>query len=386
MSLQRKIWIVCGAGYVSGKEIVSFTLGEGLRQRGHDVRFMTSRWSNGDFPRRLSAGHFPNKILPLGFISMKLNPYAVKGTLHQLVLWPALVSGFISLAGAMDQHTVIHTNWHHALLLLPFLDRNRDIFWVHEVVPKSTRYARVFGAIARRSGCIVCVSEAVARSLEAIDVPPDRLVVVHNGVKLPAEVAPRGTQDVLRFGIVGQIGEWKGHDDAFDALRILAGRGERIALKIFGAGNDAYVALLRRKAMQLGVGPMVDWCGYFSNRDEMFSELDVVLAPSRWVEPFGMSALEAAAFGRPVICSSQGGLPEIVEHGRTGFVVKSCQPELLAQAMSRFIENRELVSEMGDRGRRRAAELFSLESFAEKFSNIMERRDSVLRAVERSIR
>jgi len=371
--MARRIWIVCGAGFVAGKEIASLNLAEGLRARGRDVSFVTTRWTNGDFPTRLAMKGFTNKVLPLGFISKRLDLYALKCTLHQSIFWPALVTGFISIATPAAEQIVIHTNWHHVLLLLPFLDRNRDIFWLHETAPKSRRFARLFGAIARRTRCIVCVSEAVARSLVAIDIPSERLAIIHNGLKVPAEVPPRGTQDVLRFGIVGQIGAWKGHDDVFDALRILASNGRRIELKIFGAGSDAYVDFLRRKAIQFDAEAMVKWCGYVGNQEALFSELDVVLAPSRITESFGMSALEAAAFGRPVICSSQGGLPEIVEDGATGFVVQPCQPEILAQAMSRFIENRELVGKMGDAGRRRAVQLFSIEDVARKFCNVLTR-------------
>jgi glycosyltransferase involved in cell wall biosynthesis len=363
---------------VSGKEIASLNLADGLRERGYDVNFLTSRWNNGDFQARLSTKTFPSKILPLGFISKSLDPYALKCTLHQLVFWPALALHFNSLVKRSQNQVLVHTNWHHALLLLPFLDQGRDIFWLHETVPKARRYAKVFAAITKRTKCTVCVSEAVARSLRAIGIPQQRLIVIHNGVKLTPEVPARGVQDTIRFGIIGQIGEWKGHEDVFDAIRILSARGERLVLKIFGTGNGPYVDSLRRKAADLGLGAIVEWNGYVRDQMEVFSSVDVVLMPSRFVEPFGMSALEAAAFGRPVICSSQGGLPEIVQHGKTGFVVKPYQPDVLAHAMCRFLENRRLVSEMGDAGRRRVAESFSLAAFGEKFSNMLDGQDAEL--------
>jgi glycosyltransferase involved in cell wall biosynthesis len=385
MLARRNIWIICGAGYVSGKEIASLNLADGLRERGYDVKFMTSRWSDGDFPARLSAKAFQNRVVPLGFISKRIDLIAIKCTVHQMVFWPALAASFNLLAKGSQDQMVIHTNWHHAMLLLPFLNSGRDIFWLHETIPNAPRYAKVFAAVAKRTKCIVCVSEAVARSLRAVGIPQERLAIIHNGVKLVPEAPSRGTQDVIRFGIIGQIGDWKGHEDIFDALRILAARSERITLKIFGTGNVNYVNYLRHKVADLGLTTMVEWHGYVGDPTKMFSHVDVVLAPSRFVEPFGMSALEAAAFGRPVICSSQGGLPEIVKHGSTGFVVNPRQPEVLAEAMSRFIDNPHLICEMGDAGRRRAMESFSLAAFAEKFANILEERGSPSRVAESSI-
>src|SRR5262249_17163671 len=178
MPSKPKVWIVCAAGYVSGKEITSLNLAEGLRERNYDVNFVTSRWNNGDFQARLSTNTFPNKILPLGFISKSLDPYSVKCTLHQLVFWPALALHFNSLVKRSRNQVIVHTNWHHALLLLPFLDQGRDILWLHETVPKAGRYAKVFSAIAKRTKCIVCVSEAVARSLRAIGIPKQWLTVI----------------------------------------------------------------------------------------------------------------------------------------------------------------------------------------------------------------
>jgi glycosyltransferase involved in cell wall biosynthesis len=373
LPLNPSVWIICGAGYVSGKEIVSLSLAEGLRNLGWQVNFVTSRWSNGDFPKRLLQAGISNKTLPLGFISKSLNLYALKCTFHQLVFWPILALRYRSLATAHNERLMVHTNWHHILLLLPFLDCKRDIFWLHETIPGAERFAKLFKVIERRTLCIVCVSETVARSVIALGVATERVHVIHNGVKLVGKVPTLGNGSELRFGIIGQVGEWKGHEDVLAAMRRLVDGGQKIELKIFGNGDKDYLYFLKDLALKLGVASMVRWCGYVENQYEIFSAVDVVLAPSRFIEPFGMTAIEAAAHGRPVICTSQGGLLEIVEHENTGFVVEPKNPDMLAQAMGRFLGNRELLTKMGDAARRKVEAEFSLAIFAERFAHLLKK-------------
>ena len=80
-----------------------------------------------------------------------------------------------------------------------------------------------------------------------------------------------------------------------------------------------------------------------------------------------MSALEAAAFGCPIICTSRGGLPEIVEHGVTGIVVAPNRPEALADAVRRFLRDPGLLEQMGHAARHRAREKFSVDRFVAAF-------------------
>src|ERR1700722_157919 len=114
----RTIIIICGAGIVSGKEIVSLLLGAGLRAEGWSPRFVTSMWSDGRFVRRLEEDGFKYDRLHIGFISASLSRSALLMTLTQLKCWPALIYRYTRLMADACPRIVIHTNWHHALLLL----------------------------------------------------------------------------------------------------------------------------------------------------------------------------------------------------------------------------------------------------------------------------
>ena len=363
---------MCGAGLVSGKEIVSLLLARGFRDAGWNVGFITSRWGDGEFIRRLERDGFEYQRLRIGFISASLRIAPLIMTLDQLRYWPALAYGYGCLIRSSAPRAVIHTNWHHALLLLPFLKPHRDIFWAHEVFPNVSHYSRILRAIAKRVGQVVCVSQAVARSVLALGVPECCVTVVHNGLP-PVESVPALTSQVtLRLGIVGQIAPWKGHEDLFDALALLVHDGLGVNLRIFGSGASDYVASLKQKVSTLNLERNIEWCGFISDPRDIFANIDVCIVPSRSDDPLPTSALEAGGYGRPVIGSSRGGLPEIIEHGVTGFAVEAQRPDQLAQAIRSFAHDPILIKTMGEAARKRIQTEFSLERCVGQFIQVVE--------------
>jgi glycosyltransferase involved in cell wall biosynthesis len=368
----RAVPIVAPAGIVSGKEIVSHALADGLRARGWEPRFMTSVWGNGEFPRRLDAAGFAYERVPLGFISMSMRRDVSRMTRGQLARWPELVRDYRRIVRTTQPKAVIHTNWHHALLLLPFLKRGRDIYWAHEFVPDNKRYALFFRLLAARVRRIVCVSQAIERNLLVLGVPRNQLMVIHNGCDANGAPAQPPSGGSLRIGIVGQIVSWKGHEDLLDAVALLAKKGVACELSIFGSGPPAFIGELKRRVRLLDLEDSVRWRGFVADRAEIYADIDVCAAPSRDPEPFGMSALEAGVFGRPVVCTASGGLTEIVEDGRTGIVVEPARPDRLAEALETFARDRTLLGTMGAAGRQRAQAEFSLAKFVDRFVRLLE--------------
>jgi glycosyltransferase involved in cell wall biosynthesis len=366
------VLIVCPAGIVSGKEIVSLHLARGLCDAGWNPEFVTSSWGDGEFARRLEQDGFKYQRLRLGFISASLRLDPLLMTLDQLRFWPALACRYTRLIKATTPRAVVHTNWHHALLLLPFLKPHRDIFWVHECFPKNSRYSHVMRAIAKKVSRVVCVSHAVARAVVALGVPESHVVVVHNGLPPLDPIPAPGGQPALRVGIVGQIAPRKGHDDLIDALALLCRDGTQATLRIFGAGDPEYVTSLKRKVSKLQLDDKVQWCGFVRSQVEIYTNLDICVVPTRIEEPFATSALEAGGFGRPVICSARGGLPEIIEHGVTGFTVEAQRPDLLANAIKSFAHDPLLIRTMGEAARNRIQTEFSLERFIAQFTRVIE--------------
>lgn len=366
--------IVCGAGIVSGKEIMALELITGLREQGRVVDVLTSSWGSREFRKRCEKLGSPVHVIRLGFISAMLEWKPLYMTAHQLMYWPALIISYWRFLERCQPRRVIHTNWHHLLLVAPFLKSERDLFWLHEVMPNKAQYRKFFRWLEPRLQCFVAVSHAVAESLRKLEIGEDKIKVIHNGITDPtlgnARVERCG--DKLIVGIVGQIGAWKGHDDLLEAFAIVASTSPTAQLHIFGEGSLQYENHLKQRAALLGVTDKILWRGFIADRAQIYRRMDVCVVPSHVEESFGMTAVEAAFFGVPVIGAKQGGLLEIVEDGVTGFLVQAGQPAELAARLVTLLTQPDLAEQIGRNARETALEKFSQRRFIDEFLSVIE--------------
>ena len=86
---------------------------------------------------------------------------------------------------------------------------------------------------------------------------------------------------------------------------------------------------------------------------------------------FPLVLLEAMMFGLPVISTSEGGIPDIVKNGETGFVIDKQNPNQLAEKIKWFIDNPEEASFMGEKGREHFLENYTLEIFENRLTHIL---------------
>ncbi len=365
--------IICGAGIVSGKEIMALELGEGLVQRGRSVHFITSFWNNGDFSERLKRHELSVHILPIGFISATLTKRCLEMTLEQVRRWPGLLYGYSSLLRLLRPQKIIHTNWQHLLLLLPFVKPQRDLFWVHDLVPDLRQYRWVFGWLEHRLGAFICVSHATACSLRKIGIGEDKIRVIHNGLADPTSSTDFAFRpgDQFRIGIVGQVGPWKGHDNLLEAFALIARKHSKVELHIFGRTGSTYKSELTAKSAELSMAEKVIWHGFVPDTRDVYPNLDVCVIPSKAAESFGLVALEAGFFGLPSVVTRRGGLPEIIEHEVNGLVVEAERPAELAEALSRLITEPSLRQRLGANARRRAVEHFGRDRFLNEFMEVL---------------
>lgn len=193
-----------------------------------------------------------------------------------------------------------------------------------------------------RANTIVANSQAARQALQrvlgACAVP---VVVVPNAVDLkrfdparyprPAARAMLGLrEDDFVVGFVGRLDRAKGADLLIEAAACL--RDERDGLCVFLVGDGAQRRQLERRIRRLGLEGTVTLGGLCENPAEIVAAFDVAVVPSRR-EAFGIAALELMRMKVPVIVSPVGGLPELVEDGRTGIVLPRLTPADIAQAI-----------------------------------------------------
>lgn len=371
-----RLAIVSRAENVSGKEIMTLELGAGLRTAGHEVSYVTSIWNDGGYQARLRESGFDFREVPLGAISATLRWDCLTMTAGQLLRLPGLWAEYHRVLNAGQPERVLHTSWHHLLLLWPYLNRSRDWFWAHEVLPDKPQYRWLFRRLARRICGFVAVSHAVRDALVQLGVSPEQVAVVHNGLQ---DLNPSGTgaqpdQGVVRIGIVGQVEEWKGHHDLLTALARIPAGVPRAEIHIYGSGSAPYRDRLRRQVVNLGIEDRVIWRGFVQDRSRIYQELDLcaVPVPAGANEALPTVAIEAGFFGLPVVASRRGGLLEIIEDGVTGRLVDSGNVDQLSSCLQELISNAELRKRLGSAGRHHVKTRFGRERFVADFLHLME--------------
>jgi len=136
-------------------------------------------------------------------------------------------------------------------------------------------------------------------------------------------------------------------------LRALAFVGEETRLVVAGDGDQA--GSLRELARELGVERRVTFTGLIANRDiaKIYEQVDVVVVPSIWPENSPVVITEAMAAGLPVVASDIGGIPELVEDGVTGFLVRPRDLRAMAERIEHLRRHPDARRQMGDKAAER---------------------------------
>jgi glycosyltransferase involved in cell wall biosynthesis len=215
-------------------------------------------------------------------------------------------------------------------------------------------FTRMQGRVARRSPALCTVSEASrAETLRAFRVRDERLRVI--GVGVDDEVFAPGPDARIPGRIVAVASAdvpLKGLEDLLAAVAKL--RTERdVALVVVGTPRPDGPA--ERAVARLGLGTAVRFVTGLSDVDlaALFREAEVAVVPSRF-EGFSLPAVEAMACGTPLVATTAGALPEVVgPDGHAALHVPPADPETLAAAIGRLLDDPALRARLGANGRDR---------------------------------
>lgn len=378
------------AAHIGGAEVLTFALRDELRRRGHEAKIFAS---TAQSPKGESAAD-----------------YQCFGTTsrYRTLLQTANPWAFRRLRRALKefQPDVVHVRMfltQLSPLILPLL---RDVpavyhaVWYRPVCPKGTKMlpdqspCRVpAGAACYHNRClplrdwlplmlqmkmwrrwqpvfnrIVANSEATKSQLMAGGM--SGVEVVWNGVSETPPRPPLASPPTAVFA--GRLVAEKGADVLVRAFARVATRIPEARLLLAGDGPER--ARLRELVEALNLSSRVVMLGHLSagEMERHFRAAWVQAVPSRWAEPFGLSAAEAMMRGTAVVASSSGGLAEIVRDGETGFLVPPGGGDALANALLKILGDRELAERMGEAGREVALAHFGQTTFVDKFISLYE--------------
>lgn len=372
----------------AGAERVTLDLRDGLRARGHDVRVFASR------AQLITGESFADATCygtntRLQTLTSTVNRSAARALRREL------------RAFAPDVVQVQMFLWQLSPSILPLLRGVPSIYWASTfkaVCPTGLKWlpggapcAVRAGAACLRHGCITLTGFGPLMLQRALWRHRRRafaaVVGCSHAVRHQLELDGIATRDVIWPGVrerprrpplagpptvtfAGRLRVEKGVDVL---VRAFARARERVAgARLSLAGTGPAEPALRALIEQLGLGDVVTLHGQLGG-ETLERTLDagwVHAAPSRWPEPFGLTATEAMMRGTAVVASDIGGLAESVAHGETGLRVPAGDVERLAAALSLVLSDRALAERLGDAGRARARAHFTLDDCVARFERL----------------
>lgn len=169
------------------------------------------------------------------------------------------------------------------------------------------------------------------------------------------------------LGTAGRLAKVKGITYLVQALAALRQEMPDIRLDIAGSGPER--VSIEMEVRNLGLENHVRFLGWCSDLQPIFAGWDIFVQPSLQ-EGFGLATLEAMAAGLPVVATEVGGLPEIVENGKTGWLVPPKDPAALADRLRALLLNPQERRAMGAAGRTRVLEHFSARQMVTRISDL----------------
>jgi colanic acid/amylovoran biosynthesis glycosyltransferase len=274
-------------------------------------------------------------------------------------LHPKLVHAHFGRSGALALPMARRLN---VPLVVSFYggDATKDKHYQRQLLP--TIYQRRMSELQTEVALFLCVSAFIRDQLIARGFPPEKVLVQRSGVNLDTPIEPGDPVPAGYVMFAGRFVEKKGVTWLIEAVRRLETEGRNVRLLLVGAGplEDE----LRRATASL---KHVEFRGWMPNnelrrwmRGALALCVPSVHAADGDAEGLPTVVIEAMAAGTPVIGSHHAGIGEAIEDERTGFLVPEQDPEAIAAALRRLLDNAELRRQLGENARSAAVEHFDM--------------------------
>lgn len=224
---------------------------------------------------------------------------------------------------------------------------------------------------------VTTFSQATYRVLRQAGIPKAKIDIIPCGAAIPRHTPARQEarermglpQDRTIVGCLSRLVPHKNVDQLIEAVAKLPATDPEVLLVVAGDGE------CRADLEALGaerLGERVRFLGYVPDVDDFYAACDVFALPSE-LEGFGLVYVEAAFHGVPSVGTLAGGVPEAVDDGKTGLLIKVGDKSALVDALWRFCNDPGLRQRMGEAGRKRAYAELTERAMAERFDGVFRR-------------
>ena len=216
---------------------------------------------------------------------------------------------------------------------------------------------------------IVAISADVKKSLiSCFHIPSSKISVIYNGINISIfSLANRERNKRLQLVYVGRLIEQKGVQITLQALAQL----KDVNYQFTVVGDGPYRGKLERQAVELGIEERVEFLGSRRDVPQLLQQSGIFIHMPVWEEGFGITIIEAMASGLICICAKSGAIPEIIEDGKSGFLIaKDTANEYETKIREVMAMNKDEVQLISHQAVERAKH-FSIECFAAQLDNLI---------------
>lgn len=361
----KKILFFTGGSYVAGLEIVTLQLIKGLKERGYDVRCVVNGWNDGDFKNRLAMMNVPCYEVKIGWLYLTKPSW----TLDTLLNYPKAYITCRNILKEFKPDVVNFSSYAMPVMLYPLIKSN-SFYTLHDTQLPNRKHKVIYSLLKRKIGTFIAVSRHIADTLKNLQIPAEKIIVIHNGVAVPANMPlqEKENNDIFRFAIVGQVVEPKGHRVLIDAAEMLVQKGiTNFTIAVVGNNQTAFGNTLAAIVEEKKLAPYFSWRGYQKDINNIYTHIDAVVVPSLCTEAFSLATVEAMIRGLAVIASNKGGMKELIESGQNGLLFSAGDASELCSNMHALIADRSYANTLGKNAQKKAGENYTNDAMTAKY-------------------
>jgi glycosyltransferase involved in cell wall biosynthesis len=248
---------------------------------------------------------------------------------------------------------------------------------IRETQPVS-RMDKVFGPFVKR---IIVLNKTVYKNIKAV-LSSKKTQIIPDGVDLDVVVNHLNVSNIKKqfglegnycVGFLGRFVDGKGVDVLIHSAALVKKHHKNVRYLIVGDDPDkghAYKNYLEKIVVTLNLKDEVIFTGWRVDKFDLISVMDVLVQPSSWAEGFGLTCIEAMALGKPVIATDVPGPADIIDHEKTGFLIPSNNPEAMAEAVIKLIENPPLSQSLAIAGKQSVEKKFNIKTKTKEIEEI----------------